>query len=185
MFQKYLVSILNIFSPTVTWKRTTGEMITVRKGANKVKCKRKIFYILLTTLSDILLSADKVEGAEIQLHKVIFNSGILIKFQIFDDNVVQRSLGVRWGLTCASPGTECPPQCPRRSSLMSIVRPIPRRFRRRAKLVLKGYGVSFGHGTSFLLTVNRDKDCCGVDSIHGYITSIVSCYVTFCTMTGC
>ena len=158
MFQKYLVSILNIFSPTVTWKRTTGEMITVRKGANKVKCKRKIFYILLTTLSDILLSADKVEGAEIQLHKVIFNSGILIKFQIFDDNVVQRSLGVRWGLTCASPGTECPPQCPRRSSLMSIVRPIPRRFRRRAKLVLKGYGVSFGHGTSFLLTANRGKD---------------------------
>ena len=36
---KILFSILNIFSPTVTWKRTTGEMITVRKGANKVKCK--------------------------------------------------------------------------------------------------------------------------------------------------
>ena len=83
---KIPISILNIFSPTVTWKRTTGEMITVRKGANKVKCKRKIFYF--TTLSDISLSADKVEGAEIQLHKVIFSSEILIKFQIFHDDVV-------------------------------------------------------------------------------------------------
>ena len=109
-------SILNIFSPTVTWKRTTGEMITVRKGANKVKCKRNILYILLTTLFDILLSADKVEGAEIQLHKVIFSFEILIKFQIFDDNVVQRSLAVRWGLTCALPGMESPLQCPRRCS---------------------------------------------------------------------
>ena len=69
-----------LFSPTVTWKRTTGEMITVRKGANKVKCKRKIhikikdfIFTFELRLTDILLSADKVEGAEIQLHKVIFN----------------------------------------------------------------------------------------------------------------
>jgi len=38
-------------TPQVTWKRPTGEMITVRKGANKIK-------------------SEKVDGEEIQLHKV-------------------------------------------------------------------------------------------------------------------
>ena len=52
-------------------------MITVRKGANKVKCKKdKNKYPtqqIVLKPDDILISADKVEGAEIQLHKVIFN----------------------------------------------------------------------------------------------------------------
>ena len=50
-------------------------MITVRKGANKVKCKndKNKYPTQILDPDDILLSADKVEGAEIQLHKVIFN----------------------------------------------------------------------------------------------------------------
>ena len=35
---------------------------------------------------------------------------------------MQRSLEARWGLTCALLGTEYLPLCPRRFSLMSIVR---------------------------------------------------------------
>ena len=51
----------------MTWKRPSGEMITVRKGANKIKCKVVAVLLLLT---DILCLAEEVSGAEIQLHKV-------------------------------------------------------------------------------------------------------------------
>ena len=57
----------NYSRPTVTWKRPSGEMITVRKGANKIKCKLMLVLLLLT---DILFLAEEVSGAEIQLHKV-------------------------------------------------------------------------------------------------------------------
>ena len=53
--------------PTVTWKRPSGEMITVRKGANKIKCK---LVVVLVVVTDSLFVAEEVSGAEIQLHKV-------------------------------------------------------------------------------------------------------------------
>ena len=33
--------------PTVTWKRPSGEMITVRKGANKIKCKIEVMVVMV------------------------------------------------------------------------------------------------------------------------------------------
>ena len=43
-------------------------MITVRKGANKIKCK--LMVVVVVTVFDNLLLAEEVSGAEIQLHKV-------------------------------------------------------------------------------------------------------------------
>ena len=40
--------------------------------------------------------------------------------------LLQRSLEARWGLTCALLGTVYLRRCPRRFSLMSIVRPTPK-----------------------------------------------------------
>ena len=44
-------------------------MITVRKGANKIKCKLMVVVVVVTVFDNLLL-AEEVSGAEIQLHKV-------------------------------------------------------------------------------------------------------------------